>query len=104
MHRRHFLLTSLAAGLHWSRGATAESSRDLPADLVPLARAMLKSLVAPRQWVADFVNPNPDAEALRRTLGWTYSSEFGWVLRDAVRFDGIGGSKTFYHYEKDGAR
>ncbi len=105
MHRRHFLLTALATGLQFSRSTAAEpATGGLPPDLVPLVRAFLKSMVAPRQWVADFINPSPDAEVLRRTLGWTYSSEFGWVLRDAVRFDGINGSKTFYHYEKDGAR
>lgn len=104
MNRRNFLLTALATSMQLPRATAAEASPPLPPELVPLARAFLKSMVAPRQWVADFINPNPDEEALRRTLGWTYSSEFGWVLRDAVRVDGINGSKTFYHYEKDGAR
>ncbi len=105
MNRRDFLLTALASGLHLSRAAPAEPPADtLPPDLVPLARALLRSMVAPRQWVADFLNPQPDAEVLRRTLGWTYDSELGWRLRDAVRADGINSSKTFYHYEADGAR
>ena len=37
-------------------------------------------------------------------LGWTYDSELGWVLADAVRSDGIAGSSTYYHYEASGAR
>src|SRR5213080_489621 len=98
MHRRNFLLTALATVLQPPRATPAKTPRDaLPPDIVLLAQALLRSLVAPRQWVADFINPQPDAEVLRRTLGWTYDSELGWRLRDAVRPDGINGSKTFYH-------
>src|SRR5262249_18004759 len=105
MNRRHFLLTALTTGLHVSQAAPAQPPADaLPPDLVPLARALLKSMVAPRQWVADFINPQPHPAVLRRTLGWTYDAELGWRLRDAVRPDGINGSRTFYHYEADGAR
>jgi hypothetical protein len=41
---------------------------------------------------------------LSRNNGWTYDRELGWTLVDAVRNDGVDGSRTFYHYEPDGAR
>lgn len=36
--------------------------------------------------------------------GWKYDSELGWALRDAIRQDGVNGSRTFYHYEPSGCR
>lgn len=36
--------------------------------------------------------------------GWTYDAELGWVHSSSVRSNGVDGSKTFYHYESDGAR
>lgn len=41
---------------------------------------------------------------MRRSNGWTYDSELGWIHCNAVHSNGVDGSKTFYHYEPDGAR
>ena len=57
-----------------------------------------------RGQVDDFITPRPDATAIRPSRGWTYDADLGWRLCDAVRPDGVNGSKTYYHYEPDGAR
>src|SRR5688572_27177851 len=75
---------------------------DTPPD--EAARAWLRSCLRTRQQVEDFVSRDQNAERRGRNRGWVYDAELGWVLTDAVRHDGVEGSKTFYHYEPDGAR
>lgn len=99
MERRQFI-GATAAALY----STLVSSAETPPDLEKLARDRLRLVMPSRQKIADFVNPHPDAASLERSRGWMHDAELGWVLRDAVRPDGIDGSKTFYHYEADGAR
>ena len=43
-------------------------------------------------------------ESVRRSNGWTYDNELGWVHCPAVHSNGVDESKTFYSYEQDGAR
>jgi hypothetical protein len=57
-----------------------------------------------REEVTNFVKGAQGPEKLSRNRGWTYDADLGWVLSDAVRSDGVDNSKTFYHYEADGAR
>jgi len=57
-----------------------------------------------RKQVDDFVNPVPGLAPEHSNNGWTFDPELGWVLKDSVRFDGLDGSRTFYHYEPTGAR
>lgn len=68
------------------------------------AEQYLRSILPTRRVVRDFLSPSrPDGTHPNR--GWTYDAELGWVHADAVHEgDGIDGSRTFYRYEKDGAR
>ena len=68
------------------------------------AREYLRECMPTRKHVDDFVNPTPDLAPEDNNRGWTSDGEVGWVLEDAVRFDGLDGSKTLYHYESTGAR
>src|SRR5207249_3561212 len=43
-------------------------------------------------------------ENLSRHGGWVFDADVGWALCDAIRTDGVDKSRTFYHYEPDGAR
>ncbi len=81
------------------------ATADEPApDPIRLARQRLRSIMPTRQQVDDFITPQDNATVVRASRGYTYDAELGWRLVDAVRPDGINGSKTFYHYEADGAR
>src|SRR5262245_29098692 len=100
MRRRQFLGTAAATVMQLPKTAAEETS---PAP-VRLARQRLRAIMPTRQKVDDFINPQPDSRVVRRSRGWTYDAELGWSLYDAVRPDGINGSRTFYHYEPDGAR
>ena len=68
------------------------------------AREYLRSCMPTRKQVDDFVDPTPDRPAKDNNRGWTFDGELGWVLKDAVRFDGLDGSNTFYRFEPTRAR
>ena len=68
------------------------------------AREYLRSCMPTRKQVDDFVNATPNLPPQDNNRGWTFDGELGWVLKDSVRFDGLDGSNTFYHYEPTGAR
>src|SRR4051812_11327906 len=95
MHRRQFLSTTAAV---LAGGAAAGEVKPDP------VRAYLRTCLRTRQQVEDFVATEQTPERRGRNRGWIYDSELGWVLTDSVRPDGVDGSKTFYHYEADGAR
>src|SRR5262245_22405026 len=84
--------------------AVSRTAADTATDPIELARERLRAIMPERQKVDDFIKPRPANAAARASYGWTYDSELGWRLYDGVRFDGINRSKTFYHYEPDGAR
>jgi hypothetical protein len=94
------VLAAAATELACSRACADETSPDA----ITLARRRLRSIMPTREQVDNFVTPQPDAAVVRPSRGWTYDSELGWRLCDAVRPDGVNGAKTFYHYEADGAR
>ena len=68
------------------------------------AREYLKSCLPTRKQIDDFVNATPNRPPRDNNRGWTFDGELGWVLKDSVRFDGLDGSNTFYHYEPTRAR
>ena len=64
----------------------------------------LQSILPSREDVDRFITKaGPDG--LQPNRGWTYDAELGWVHANAVHErDGVGSTRTFYHYEPDGAR
>jgi hypothetical protein len=105
MQRRAFLKritrtvgTAAAFGLHANR-------RSARADLQSAAaREYLRSIRPSRERVIQFTEVMSPEEAMRRSNGWTYDAELGWVHCSAVHSNGVDNSRTFYHYEPDGAR
>src|SRR5262249_49365125 len=100
VRRRHFLITATAAAMQLRKAAAAEATQDP----ITLARERLRSIMPTRQKADEFIKPRSDTAVRRGVYGWTYDPALGWKLYDGVRHDGINGSKTFYHYEPDGAR
>ena len=68
------------------------------------AREYLRECMPTCKQIDDFVNPTPGLPPEDNNRGWTFDGELGWVLKDAVRFDGLDDSKTLYRYEPTGAR
>ena len=68
------------------------------------AREYLRSCMPTRKHIDDFVNRDSDLPPEDNNRGWLFDGGLGWVLKDSVRFDGLDGSNTFYHYESTGAR
>ena len=65
-------------------------------------RTLLPSLEKIQNFIGKGEAPAP---GYHPNAGWTYDAELGWVLRDTIRQDeGVDGSRTFYRYEKSGAR
>jgi len=61
-------------------------------------------LLSRRQRIVAFTDVMTPEESRRRSNGWTYDAELGWVHCSAVHRNGVDGSTTYYHYEPDGAR
>src|SRR5687767_1792527 len=102
--RRGMLKSSLLAAAATELVSSRASADETAHDPSTMARRRLHSIMPTRGQVEDFITPQPDDTVVRASRGWTYDSELGWRLCDAVRPDGINGAKTFYHYEADGAR
>jgi hypothetical protein len=102
--RRAMLKCSLLAAAATPFARSPATADEISLEATALARRHLRSIMPSREQVGQFITPEPDATTVRPSRGWTYDSELGWRLCDAVRPDGINGSKTFYHYEADGAR
>lgn len=64
----------------------------------------LRELVRSEDEVTRFVERSWIAGEQSRNRGWAYDPELGWTLVNSERDDGVDGSRTFYHYEPDGAR
>ena len=75
-----------------------------PANYKSYVTAYLRSILPSTRQIDRFIGKTPNIKGYSPNAGWTYDSELGWVLRDAIRYDGLDGSKTFYHYEDSGAR
>ncbi len=99
MHRREFLMTATAA-----LTCSSSPAADPPADPEKLAREHLRAILPTRERVSAFLTGQQGGGQPSRNSGWKYDADLGWVLCDAVRPDGVDRSRTFYHYEVDGAR
>ena len=73
-------------------------------DAAVAARAYLRSIRPTAARAAQFTEVMTPEESQRRSNGWTYDAKLGWVHCNAVHTNGVDRSKTFYHYEADGAR
>ena len=63
------------------------------------AHGYLESIMPTREEIDAFIDPRRAANN-----GWTFDAELGWVHCDAVHENGVDQSRTYYHYEPDGAR
>jgi hypothetical protein len=100
MNRRGFLRTTAAgtaAALSPVAALGAPVLAQEPASGQKTAQDYLRSLVPTRKQVDDFVGQRDPA-------GWYFDPLLGWLVRDGVRNDGVDGSKTFLHFDSDGAR
>ncbi|MGE3999265.1 MAG: hypothetical protein AB7I48_03535 [Planctomycetaceae bacterium] len=88
----------------WTCFAACGASSDAVSPVDKARDEYLQNLVRSEDDVARFVERSWDAGVLSRNLGWTYDRELGWTLVDSVREDGVDKSRTYYHYEPDGAR
>ncbi|MDA1274519.1 MAG: hypothetical protein O2960_10785 [Verrucomicrobia bacterium] len=68
------------------------------------AQEYLRSIRPSSERIVQFTDVLSPEESMRRSNGWTYDPELGWVHCAAVHSNGVDRSKTFYHYEPDGAR
>ena len=66
--------------------------------------AYLRSIMPTRERVIQFTEVMTAEESRRRSNGWTYDADLGWVHCSVVHSNGVDRSKTFYQYEPDGAR
>lgn len=103
MKRRNFLkAVTHAAGTVLISGLTQKANG--AAGSTESARARLRFVMPSRERIIQFTEAMSPEESMRRSNGWTYDSELGWIHCNAVHSNGVDGSKTFYHYESDGAR
>lgn len=85
-------------------GRVVEAAPPGAAGVEAAGEEYLRGLVRSREDMQKFVERSWEPGVLSRNLGWMYDRELGWTLVDSVREDGVDKSKTFYHYEPDGAR
>jgi hypothetical protein len=83
---------------------------------VKQAKEYLRSVMPGKEEVKNFLAGKQGPEQISFNDGWVFEPDLGWVVTDSVRprfgekYEGVylpygvGGSRTFYHYEKDGAR
>jgi len=93
-----FLLPLTAACL-----SCAATQGQEPAASGPLLQRLRASMPT-RATVDSFLSGKQGPEKLSRNSGWVFDADLGWALCDATRLDGVDKSRTFYHYEADGAR
>ena len=105
MNRLEFLkVAAQAVGTTAALGLPAGSKAAAIAPADSSAKEYLRSIRPSRERVRQFTDVMTPEESRRRSNGWTYDSELGWVHCSAVHPNGVDKSKTFYHYESDGAR
>jgi hypothetical protein len=105
MRRREFLKAAArAAGTAVVLGLTSNAKGAADDSQSSAAKDYLRSIRPTRERVIQFTEAMTPEESMRRSNGWTYDPELGWVHCSAVHSNGVDNSKTFYHYESDGAR
>jgi len=108
MNRRDFLAGTLAvAGGSRAFGIAPDQSESMeqPHEIDDrVVRCYLRSIMQTSEHVEQFTHAWTPEESMRLGNGWTHDAELGWVHSSAVHSDGVDGSKTYYHYETDGAR
>jgi hypothetical protein len=105
MRRREFLKVAVqAAGTAAAFGLTTNAKGAADDLQDSAAKDYLRSIRPTRERVIQFTEVMRPEESMRRSNGWTYDPELGWVHCSAVHSNGVDNSKTFYHYESDGAR
>ena len=67
-------------------------------------KAYLRTIMPTKERTEQFTRIMTPEESMTHSNGWTYDAELGWVHCNAMTPDGVDGSKTYYHYEADGAR
>lgn len=97
-HPLRFIILAALVGAGLPACAQDQSAR--PADPV---RQRLQTIIPTTMDVERFIS-KPLPGQLSSNKGWTFDGDLGWVLCDSVRSDGVYRSKTYYHYEADGAR
>lgn len=80
------------------------------------AKKYLRSVMPTSEEAKNFLSGKQGPDNISYNDGWVYDPHLGWVVCDSVRprfgerYKGVylpygtGGSRTFYHYEADGAR
>lgn len=123
---KKMIIILLVAGLLTSGiNATAEEKADVNQQemyktgsgiTIEQAKAFLRSVMPSREDINNFLAGKHGPEKISYNDGWVYEPDLGWIVCDSVRprFGeqykgvylpyGVGGSRTFYHYEEDGAR
>ena len=73
-------------------------------ELKVLKLRYLESIQPSKEKIQRFIGKVSDINGYNPNAGWFFDKEMGWILKDAVRYDGVDTSKTYYHYDKNGAR
>lgn len=98
--------------------AEDEQSMYLPDSGITIkqAKEYLRSVMPKKEDVKNFLAGKQGPEQISHNDGWVFEPDLGWVVTDSVRprfgekYKGVylpygtAGSRTFYHYEQDGAR
>ncbi len=102
--RKFFRFMARSAGAALACGMPRIWGAEEGSDSDAAARAYLRSIMPTRERAIQFTEVMTPDESRRRSNGWTYDADLGWVHCGVVHTNGVDRSKTFYHYEADGAR
>ncbi len=102
--RKFFRFMARSAGAALACGAPRICGAEEEPGSAAAARAYLRSIMPTHERAIRFTEVMTPDESRRRSNGWTYDANLGWVHCSAVHTNGVDRSKTFYHYEGDGAR
>ena len=104
MNRRELLCYMTVAGAGLARGLRRSRAAEEDSSPAAASRTYLRSIMPTAERIVQFTDEMTPDESRRRSNGWTYDADLGWVHCSAIHSNGVDRSKTFYHYEEDGAR